>query len=183
MTDLIPTTALGDTTAHVETIGNLTFSEVTDYALVSIAQRKDVDIREGFKALGFDTVPDIAQIAMGDRKSVWWMAPGQWMFTAPRTKASSWAETVKDAFGTTASITDQSHGWCRFDITGETIHDFFERLCPLDTRNMAIDTAQRTGIHHMTCYVLYDKHGWSVIGPRSSAASLHDALTSVARGL
>jgi sarcosine oxidase subunit gamma len=56
-----------------------------------------------------------------------------------------------------------------------------ERLCNVDLRAAADGHATRTVIDHLGCYLI--KHGAQTItlyGPRSSAETLHHALTVAA---
>ena len=83
----------------------------------------------------------------------------------------------------TASVVEQTDGWCRFDVTGPATCDLFERLCNVDIRAMQSQMATRCAIHHIGCY-LWSREAaetFSVLGPRSSAGSLHHALVETAQ--
>ena len=183
MTDLTPLTPLGGTSACVDTIGSVTITEITDRALASVAQRKGENATKGFKALGFDAAPAVCTMTEANGSRAWWMGPDQWMIDAPFDKSGHWARKVKDAMGNSASVTDQTEGFCRFDLSGNGCLAVLERLCGLDVHSMETGAAQRTQIHHMACVVLKTDGGWSLLGAHSSAGSLHHALLEVAVGL
>lgn len=76
----------------------------------------------------------------------------------------------------TASVTEQSGGWCRFDLAGPRLAEVFALLCSADLR-ASTGFATRTAIDHLGCFVIKrDDARISVLGPRSSAGSLHHAL-------
>jgi sarcosine oxidase subunit gamma len=78
-----------------------------------------------------------------------------------------------------ASVTEQSDGWVRFDLAGLACHDVLERLCNADTRGMAKGASTRTSIEHLGCFlVCRGDNEFSMTGPRSSAQSLHHAITT-----
>ena len=183
MTDLTPLTPLGGTTARVDTIGSVTITEIADRALASVAQRKGEDATEGFKAFGFGAAPAVCTMTEANGARAWWMGPDQWMIDAPFDQSGHWARKVKDAMGNSASVTDQTEGFCRFDLSGDGCLSVLERLCGLDVQSMEAGAAQRTQIHHLACVVLKTDAGWSILGAHSSAGSLHHALLEVAVGL
>ena len=84
-----------------------------------------------------------------------------------------------------ASVTEQSDGWCRFDIIDlkrKNLPQVFALLCPLDTERFKGGEAHRTPIHHMGCFVICrSKQHYSILGLRSSADSLHHALLTAIR--
>ena len=58
-------------------------------------------------------------------------------------------------------------------------------LSGADTRRMQAGSATRTAIHHMHCVIVCRASGtdFTILGPRSSAASLHHALAAAAASL
>lgn len=183
MTDLTPLTPLGGTAPSVDHIGSVTITEVTDRALASVAQRKGGDVSKGFKVLGFKAAPGVCEMVEANGSMAWWMGPDQWMVDAAFDQSGIWSTQVKKAMGDTASVTDQSEGFCRFDLTGEGCVDLLQRLCGLDVAKMEPGAAQRTQLHHMACVVICTDAGWRVLGAHSAAGSLHHALLEVAVGL
>ena len=95
------------------------------------------------------------------------------------------AATLAATFGASAAITDQSDAWVRFDVTGGDVVLMLERLSGANTRRMQAGSATRTAIHHMHCVIVCRAGGtdFTILGPRSSAASLHHALVAAAASL
>jgi sarcosine oxidase subunit gamma len=120
------------------------------------------------------------------------MGPDQFLVEAETGMTASTTASMTDlagelaaSFGETASITDQSDAWVRFDITGKDVPAMLERLSAADTRLMLGGAAVRTPVHHMLCVlVCRDAYtGFTIYGPRASAQSLHHALTAAATAL
>ena len=102
----------------------------------------------------------------------------------PDTGSRKSAATLAAAVGAAASVTDQSDAYVRFDLEGERLLDMLARLSAADSR-MDAGAAVRTPIHHMLCLLVCREPGtrFTIYGPRSSAASLHHALTAAAGSL
>jgi sarcosine oxidase subunit gamma len=100
------------------------------------------------------------------------------MVGAPFETHEDLAERLKHRFGPTASITEQTDAWCCFDLRGDGMEAVLELCCNLNIRAMKTGDATRTSIHHLGCFVLRrDPADWvRILGPRSSATSLHNAL-------
>ncbi len=185
MHDLIATTALGEAGPRADRFEGLSIAENPDFALVSVAAR--LDRQEGLsaamkKAFGL-ALPDVGLSRAKGALSAFWTGPDQWMIEAPHDSHEDLAAQLGAALGENASVVEQNDGWVRFDIEGPRASDMFERLCPLDTRRMQPDAVSRTSIEHLGCFVLRRDAGeaFSVLGPRSSAGSLHHALCTAAR--
>lgn len=186
MASLTALTALGGITACDQTIGGIRITEVADTCLASLAVRRGRTTsfkRAVKKALGTDLPPPGRRIGT-DARGMIWMGPDQYLAeTAPG--GTDLAGELGKAFGTTASITDQSDAWVRFDITGDDVPAMLERLSAADTRRMRADAAVRTPVHHMLCVLVCRDAGTSftIYGPRASARSLHHALTAAAASI
>ncbi len=183
MFKLKPITPLGAAEPRVDRFTGLTITEVTDRALASLTVRNDQADATRDKAwslFGID-LPDTGTSAMGNTHSAFWIGPESWMIDAPYKGNEELARQVKDAIGDCASVVEQTDGWCRFDLEGVTVNAVLERLCNADSAHMAEGAATRTQIHHLGCFLWRQKDGFAVIGPRSSAASLHHALMQAAQ--
>ncbi len=183
MHDLTPVTALGGTTPRSDTIGGLTITENAGVALASVAARlgKEAACRKALaKVLG--AVPGPGKVQLNDPEAGFWMGPDQWMIGAPMATHELLADQLKAQMGDSASVTEQSGGWVVFDVVGDAVEDFSERLCALPIRQMASGDAQRTTIHHLGCFVIRraDDNHLRILGPRASAGSLHHALVAAA---
>ncbi|MFD2739431.1 sarcosine oxidase subunit gamma [Sulfitobacter aestuarii] len=184
MHDLKPITPLGGTAPQVDSFDGLQIAECPDWALASIAARRGREAEAAGAAEKFlgSALPDVAASTQEGPFTAFWTGPQQWMVEAPHDSHEDLAAQVKSALGDTASITEQTDGWCRFDLTGRRCHDALERLCNADSRAMAQGQVTRTRLEHLGCFLICrekDSH-FSVIGPRSSAGSIHHALTVAA---
>jgi sarcosine oxidase, subunit gamma len=174
---LKPLTPLGNATPQTDSIGDITITENISVALASLATRKgcEAGLAKAAKALNI-SLPGPGHAS----DSALWLAPGQWMIEAPFATQEDIVAYLKPAFKEVASLTEQTDAWVRFDLTGPDLHAVFERLCNLDTRAMQPGDGTRTVIEHLGCYVTRQAYGFTVLGPRSSAKSLHHALITAA---
>lgn len=183
MLKLKPITPLGADELRVDRFTGLMITEVTDRALVSLTARNDQADATRDKAwtlFGID-LPDVGTSAMGNTHSAFWIGPESWMIDAPYEGNEDLARQVKHAMGDCASVVEQTDGWCRFDLGGVASNAVLERLCNADSTHMAEGAVTRTQIHHLGCFLWCREDGFAVIGPRSSAASLHHALMQAAQ--
>lgn len=197
MSDLAALTALGGTAPKVETIGAVTLTEMPDVALASLAARLGGKAAMADAAMAYLGAslpgPGTAAIGatVGNPFTVWWSGVEQWMVEAPYASHELLADHLKAAVGAAGSVTEQSDGWVRFDLStsgaGPGIPAILERLCPVDAHAMTAGATTRTVVEHLGCFILCREAGhlFSIYGPRASAGSLHHALvtaaTSVAR--
>lgn len=180
MASLTQTTALGGTIPFDETIGGNRIREVSDAAMASLAMLKGQGA--AFKkaaASRLGELPAPGHAGGANHASTIWMGPDQYLVEGID------AATLAATFGASAAITDQSDAWVRFDVTGGDVVAMLERLSGADTRRMQAGSATRTAIHHMHCVIVCRAGGtdFTILGPRSSAASLHHALVAAAASL
>lgn len=182
MASLTPTTALGGAAPFDQTIGAIHIIEVADPQMASLAMRRGQGA--AFKKAAsthLGPLPDPGQShAKGKGKArTLWMGPDQYLVEDMD------AAKLASAFGGSAAVTDQSDAWARFDIGGQDVLAMLERLSNTDSRRMQDGAATRTAIHHMHCVIICRAAGtqFTVLGPRSSAASLHHALVAAAASL
>ena len=183
MHDLKPITALGGTEPRVDVFDHITIAENDGVALASVVARlgKETACEKGLKALLGD-VPDIGRAVLRDPEAGFCMGPSQWMIGAPRDTHELLADQLKDRFGDSASITEQSGAWVCFDLRGLAMEDMCERICNIPIRQMVSGDVRRTVIHQLGCFVIRraDQDHVRVLGPRASAATLHHALIAAA---
>lgn len=179
---LKPLTPLGQAVPKTVTIGPVTIAEVVTTAFASLATRqgRDADVAAAAAGLGLP-LPGPGHSAGGPVWGAFWLGPAQWMVDAPFASHEDIVSHLRPAFGDAASITEQTDAWVRYDLTGSNLHALFERLCGLDTRRMLAGHATRTVIEHLGCYVVCRDDRFTILGPRSSAASLLHALTTAAK--
>lgn len=181
---LEPLTPLGHGEPETATIGPLTITERTDTALASLATRKgrDAEVARVAKAAGIP-LPKPATYAK-DSLAAFWLAPDMWMIEAPFATHENIRAHLLSLFNDAASITEQTDAWVRFDITAANLTALMERLCNVDLATAPQGHATRTVIDHLGCYLLkHDAQNITLYGPRSSAQTLHHALTTAAQSL
>ncbi len=187
MHSLAALTPLGGPLPKTEKIGTLTISEITNCALASVTLRRGKD--QAF-AVAAETLFATALPAPG----VWqqagvygliWTGPDQWFIEAPFASHEDIAQILKAGLGDSASVTEQTGGWVRFDVQGARVVDLLERLCPAPSRRMQTGAATRTLLEHMGCLVICRETAqhFSLLAPRSYAKSLAHALTAAARSI
>jgi sarcosine oxidase subunit gamma len=161
----------------------VTITEVTDTALASLAARhgEALAVADIAETAGIP-LPPPGKAAQGATYAAFWLSPEMWMIEAPFATHEDIVAILKPHFGEAASLTEQTDAWARYDVTGNDLPTMFERLCAFDLRSHGLGSATRTVIEHLGCYVVIrtDNH-LSVIGPRSSAASVFHALETAAR--
>jgi sarcosine oxidase subunit gamma len=180
MHSLTAITALGASDPRIETIEQITCSEVPEVSLASVTARlgKESQTRTALKkALGTDA-PDVQKVSH-KKITAFWVAPDQWMIEAPFESHEGLAAQLKTALKANASVVEQTDAWTRFDVTGEAVVNAMELLCALNTRGMAVDDVSRTSIHHLGCFVRrISADHFALYGPRASAGSLHHAIVT-----
>ncbi|MFW8633481.1 sarcosine oxidase subunit gamma [Cribrihabitans pelagius] len=178
---------LGGQEPRAEAFTGLLIREVTDRALASLALRQggaDAGRAAAQEVLGAP-LPEPARWTETGVFSAWWMGPDLWMVSAPYASHALLARELKQAAGDAASVVEQTDGWCRFDLEGARCFDVLERLCNVNIRAGKPGDATRTVMEHLGVFLLCHAPGgrYSVIGPRSSAGSLHHALVTAARSV
>ena len=179
---LKPLSALGREFLSVETIGPVTLSEDMDTALASLASRRgrEAEVAELAAQAGIP-LPGPGQAGSEGAWGAFWVSPEMWMVEAPYGTHEDIAAHVKPIFGEAASITEQTDAWARFEVTGP-LQPLFERLCNLDLDRFGPGSATRTVIEHLGTYAIRRApNRMTLLGPRSSADSLHHALVTTAR--
>lgn len=180
MPDLIPITALGIINPQVDVVAGVELRENPGLALASVAARmgQEATCDAHLKDLLEADPPGPGKARLHDPEAAFWMGPGQWMVGAPFETHEDLAEQLKTRFGPSASVTEQTDAWVCFDLRGDGVEAVMEICCNLNIRAMHTGDAQRTSVHHLGCFVLRrDPANWlRILGPRSSAASLHHAL-------
>ncbi len=112
------------------------------------------------------------------------MTPDMWMVEAPFATHEDIRPALLAVFGDAASITEQTDAWVRFDLAGPELERLMERLSNFDLAPAPEGAATRTVIEHMGCYLIKrSAQAITLYGPRSSARSLHHALTVAAASL
>lgn len=172
---------------YAETFGSVALAEVTGLALVSAAIPNGGDeafaaaLAEGLGAARPATGASVAGDRYGAR--LLGMQPDQLfiLFDAPDPDRA--AETVADALGPAAYVTDQSDSWAMLRIAGAGVRAALERICMLDLDAAAFPEGRvaRTVMEHLAVIILRDgADSFLLLSPRSSARSfLHAVEVSI----
>jgi sarcosine oxidase, subunit gamma len=178
-------TPMGETTPLIEGIGPVTITENVGVALASLASRlgQEAAVSLAAKAAGIP-LPGPGRLETGRVYNAFWLGPEQWMLEAAFESHEDIVAVLKPLFGEAASITEQTDAWVRFDLSGADLAKLFERLCNFDLMRAGVGAATRAVIDHLGCYVVRRAEAEvSVIGPRSSAQSLHHALVTAMKSV
>lgn len=175
---LKPLTALGKPAPISHDIGPFKISERFDVALASLATRKGMaSAVEAAAGSGGVPLPSPARFEKGAVLSAFWVAPDMWFVEAPFATHEDIVVHLKPIFGSSASITEQTDAWVRFDLHAADLSPLMERLCNVDFATAADGFATRTVIEHLGCYLIrHGKGDVTLYGPRSSAESLLHCL-------
>ncbi len=179
---LKPLTALGAQVPIEEQIGPVQIRERMDVALASVAARRGREAECATKAAQAGIpLPGPGQAAENTPWGAFWISPEMWMVEAPYDTHEDVAAHVKPVFDEAASVTEQTDAWVRFEVVGP-LRPLFERLCNIDLDRFAPGSASRTMMEHLGVYVVRRAEDrMTVLGPRSSAASLHHVIAVAAR--
>lgn len=187
MHDLAPLAPLGAPEPQVDRIGDVTISEIVDRSLASVSSRmgREEEFSAAAEAFFGVELPEPGEWAAGEAWGLIWTSPGQWFAEADFASHEMIAAEVKAALGENASVTEQTDAWARFRIEGGGTVAMLQRLTMADSAAMKSGQATRTAIEHLGCLLICRKAGMSfdILCPRSSAASLHHALTGAARSV
>lgn len=171
-------TALGHSAPENHQIGPYRITERFDVALASLATRKgrEKDVAKAAKALKLP-LPDPARAVGAEPFTAFWIAPEMWMVEAPFASHEDITAHLKPAFGDSASITEQTDAWVRFDLAAPVLSPLLERLCNVDFPQAPVGFATRTVIEHTGCYLIRrTETEVTLYAPRSSASSLLHGL-------
>jgi sarcosine oxidase subunit gamma len=177
--------ALGKPTALILQIGPFKITERMDVALASLATRRGQGTEFKNRAqLAGVPLPPPATSERNDPFGAFWVTPEMWFIEAPLPMFEDIAAKLKAAFGDTASITEQTDAWVRFDLSAPNPSHLLERLSNIDVDRVPDGHASRTVIDHVGCYLVRrNANEVTLYGPRSSANSLLHAITVAAESL
>lgn len=184
MHNLKPITPLGGDTCRIHDFDGLKVVERTNFALASVALRHN-HTPAAIQAFLETPLPTPGKWVAHAHLNAMWIGPDQWLVQAPYDTHELLATQIKMAVGDSASVTEQTDGWCQFEVSGSCCADVFERLCNIDIRAMSRGDVTRTLLHHLGCFVRCENTSdrFCVIGPRSSAESLLHALIASAKSV
>jgi len=183
VTDLTPITALGGSVPRSQGFGLLTVTENAGLALASLAQRRGAaqPVPMGL------ALPGPGLWHAGNGIAAFWTGPGQWMIEAEGRAHEDFARAVKLA-APDGSVSEQTDGWVAFEIAsvagGAPIVRLMEKLVNLDAAGFGPGCATRTGLEHMTVFVIRRAEDrLAILGMRTLAGSLWHAIETAATRL
>ena len=183
---LAPLCALGQAVPLRTAIGTITIAENPGHAMASLAARtgQAKNVLKAIKKISKIDLPAPGALVQSGDWQAFWTAPDQWMMTAPFATHEDIAAIVKTAVGDAASVTEQTDGWVRFEITGDDTPAMFELLCNVDIHRMASGRATRTQVEHLGTFLLCHAPGaYSLLTLRSAADSMLHALQTAAKAV
>ena len=84
----------------------------------------------------------------------------------------------------TASVTEQTDAWCRFDLKGQELASPLALLCNVDVPSFKGGEVTRCQMDHMGCFLICrDLTNVTILGPRSAANSLHHAIVTALKAV
>ncbi|WP_095588951.1 sarcosine oxidase subunit gamma [Actibacterium ureilyticum] len=185
MTDLIPTTAFGTTTARTATHGALSMAEDVTTALASVALRRGADVPV---PLGLP-LPGPGGWAGADGAMAVCMGPDQWLILGADGAGGDFAADIAAA-APDCSVTEQTDGWVILDIRskddadGAPMAELLTRLVNLDPATLAPGRATRSQTGHLGIIALrLAPDRLLLLGLRSAAESLWQHLDGTLRRL
>lgn len=176
MPDLAPTTAFGRTDARRRRFGPVVLSENVTLGLASVAIPRDA-APPSLKSL---QLPGPGAWVGGADASAFWIAPNQWMVEAPDGTETDLEVDLRAAVPD-AAVTGQTDGWVVLEIVSDAgprpLEHILEKLVNLDLDRLTPGSATRTGLEHMSVFVIRrSPTTMAVLGMRSAADSLWHAL-------
>ena len=183
MPNLTALSPLGFAAPHKDTVGAYTISEVADRAMASVTARKGstATVKTILAKILNQPAPEVGVYCAG-KIEAFWTGQGQWMLAAPFDDHEDIVASFVGTFKGKASLTEQTDGWCRFAISGPDIDRLCSLLCNIDMHGLTAGKASRTSIEHIGCFLVrVADDSLHIIGPRSSAGSLHHAISAAAK--
>ena len=183
MPELKPTTALGGETARAVTHGAVAIEENAGLALASLALRRDGAAPSPFGL----RLPGPGLWEGNGRAAALWTGPGQWLIEGPDRAEGDFAAEVAAACPG-CPVTEQTDGFVVFEVRSaagaEPVLALMEKLVNLDAARFGPGAATRTGLAHMSVFVIRRAADrLALMGMRSAAGTLWHALETAAARL
>ncbi len=162
------------------THGALTITEHASRALASLALRRNAAEPHPFGL----SLPGPGLWSAGQGMAAFWTGPHQWMIEAEGRAQDDFAHDLK-THAPGCSVTEQTDGWVCYEITSgrgaAPIHDLLAKLVNIDAADFGPGRATRTGLEHMSVFVIRRAQDrLAILGMRSSAGSLWHAVETAA---
>ena len=133
MHNLDAITTLGSTVPRVDQHGPIKLIEEPSFAMATIAARKNSEraTKLAIRRIIGSSAPRPERFS-GGTIVAFWIGPAQWMLEAPYNSHEMLFDLAKLEVKDNASVTEQSDGWCRFDMIGAGLAAVIELLCPIN---------------------------------------------------
>ncbi|RWE15267.1 MAG: sarcosine oxidase subunit gamma [Mesorhizobium sp.] len=183
MTDLNALTPLGAAQPRSVSFGALDIRETPELALASLSLRWG-----SAKPVPFGLhLPEPGHWVAGQGMAAFWIGRDQWMLEAKGRAEENFAADLKEV-SPDCTVTDQTDGWVAFEIVSRSgkalLESLLSKLVNIDLADFGPGCATRTGLEHMSCYMIRRSDTLvALLGARSFAASLWHALDTAARRL
>ena len=181
MPDLKPTTALGAQTSRRARHGTLRLEENSGLALASLSLRRNVK-----EPVPFDlTLQGPGKWVQQGPVSAFWTGPGQWLIEAADRAETDFAAELT-SLCPSCSVTEQTDGFVAFEIESDAgeapIVALMQKLVNLDPSVFGQGTATRTGMEHMSVFVIRRAPDrLAILGMRSAAETLWHVIETAIR--
>ncbi len=184
---LKPLNAIGGKDLESNSINGIKISEENVISLASIGCSSKLfkSLSRKMKTKFNVSVPGPGKSLINQKIRVSWTAQGQWFLESPDAFNQGFANYLVEKLGKDFAITEQSDGWVKVSISGETVLKVLEKCIILDLNKMSDGSFSRCSLDHIGVYLLCErvKKSFVIYGPRSSAKSLHHALIQAAYSL
>lgn len=161
---------LGGASALAEAIGPFRLAERADHRIHALAG-------DPAQVVGI-AAPGPGKLAQAGAALVWWAAPRGWMHAAPADAPFAPPPGLH--------VIDTSDGWLWLEVAAPSpaLMALFARLCDVDLTGLTAPFSARSVIEHHAVWLLCPEDGRAtILGARSSAASLYRAIASAARSV
>ncbi|KJF72759.1 sarcosine oxidase subunit gamma [Agrobacterium arsenijevicii] len=181
MPDLKPTTALGAQTSRRARHGMLRLEENSGLALASLSLR-----RNGKEPSPFDLIlPGPGKWVQHGPISALWTGQGQWLIEAVDRAETDFVVELAELCPS-CSVTEQTDGFVAFEVYSDAgaapIAALMQKLVNLDPSTFGQGSATRTGMEHMSVFVIRRApERLAILGMRSAAETLWHVIETAIR--
>lgn len=158
----------------------VTIGEVREFSLVQIAAWPDTlaaVAQFGSNLAKVSQAPGPGFAANGDHGHFLRVEPLKWWVIAQGS-----GQPLPDLTSDMGSVLDLSHSRVWIKITGDKAEELLNKFLPLDLRvgQFPVGSVASTAFHHVGVTLWRDEQGYSILVPRSFAASLCELLVESA---
>lgn len=156
--------------------GNESFhiEEVSKGFLYSLAchQSSMADVKTYLKKQKL-SLPEVGHLSTFGECDVFSSGRDQWFIRADK-ENPVFLDNIRDELKEKVAITDQTDAWVQLQLSGSTVREKLERLCPLDLHPdvFAVGNIARTTMEHLNVIILREgENTYTLMSARSSSKS------------